>query len=66
VHPIIIPKILPNRDIDIPSIKINEKTLLFVNPRVLKIAKSYLRSFILFRSEKSIPINDRDIISILK
>jgi hypothetical protein len=66
VHPIIIPKTLPNRDIDIPSIKINEKTLLFVNPRVLKIAKSYLRSFILFRSEKSIPINDRDIINILK
>jgi hypothetical protein len=60
------PKTLPKRDIDMPSIKINEKTLIFVNPRVLKIAKSYLRSFILFRSEKSIPINDRDIISILK
>lgn len=60
------PKTLPKRDIDMPSIKINENTFLFVNPRVLKIAKSYLRSFILFRSVKSIPTNDSDMISILK
>ena len=65
-HPIIKPITLPNKDIVIPSIKISEKTFLFVNPRVLNIAKSYLRSLMLFNKVNSIPINDNEMISILK
>jgi hypothetical protein len=64
--PKINPITLPTKAIAIPSIKINENIFFLVKPRVLKIAKSYLRSLILFNKVNNIPMSDNDTINKLK
>ena len=63
MYPHIIPIVLPKIEIIIPSDKIMENNFHLENPSVLKTAKSYFRSFILFNKVNKIPKKDKIIIS---
>ena len=66
MYPNIRPIVLPKIEIIIPSDKMIENNFDLENPSVLKTAKSYFRSFILFNKVNKVPKKDNIIISILK